>query len=480
MNFKKLKNFINGEFLPPISGKYLESFNPATGEVYCLIPDSEKADIDLAVEAAKKAFPVWSGKSTQERSILLNKIADRLEERKEEFARAESTDQGKPLTLARTVDIPRAIHNFRFFAGYINYQEENCTLMDNLALNYTVRKPLGVAGLISPWNLPLYLLTWKIAPALASGNTAVCKPSEFTSATALLLGEVFNEVGMPPGVCNIISGTGGAAGKNLVTHPDVPLISFTGGTETGKKIIIDSAPYFKKLSLELGGKNPNIIFADADLDECVKTSIRSSFQNQGEICLCGSRIFVEKSIYEKFLKKFLAETEKIVVGDPFSETTNMGPLVSQEHFAKVCGYISLAEETRQKILSGGEMIKNQGKGYYLQPTVIESNDPSCRLMQEEIFGPVVTVTPFENEEEVITYANSTRYGLSATIWTRDLKRAHQVAQKLEAGTVWINTWMLRDLRVPFGGMKASGLGREGGKYSFDFYTEVKNICVNLQ
>jgi aminomuconate-semialdehyde/2-hydroxymuconate-6-semialdehyde dehydrogenase len=476
----KLANFINGEYTEPDSQAYIDNYNPATGEVYSLVPDSDSKDVEKALWAAKKALPEWAGKTAGERAKILYRIADILEKRVDEFAAAESQDQGKPVSLAAAVDIPRAIYNFRFFAGAILHHEERSTNLNNQALNYTVRRPHGVVGLISPWNLPLYLLTWKIAPAIAVGNTVICKPSEFTSLTAFMLGEVLNEAGLPPGVCNIVLGTGPKVGEAIVSHPEIPAISFTGGTQTAKSIIVNSAPYFKKLSLELGGKNPNIIFADADLDECIPTTVRSSFQNQGEICLCGSRIFVQEEIYDKFIGQFIEQSKKLVTGDPAASETTTGPLVSRAHMNKVLYYINLAQKEGGNIVLGGERPEMTGefkKGYFLQPTIITGLNPSCRVMQEEIFGPVVTVTPFTTEKEVIEYANSTQYGLSASIWTKDLNRAINVANAVEAGTVWVNTWMLRDLRVPFGGTGASGIGREGGEHSIDFYTERKNICI---
>ncbi len=478
----KLANFINGEYSEPVSQKYLNNINPSTGETYSLVPDSDINDVENAIKAAKDAFPLWAQKTAQERAGFLYKIADLLESKIPEFANAESKDQGKPLSLSSTVDIPRAVYNFRFFAGAILHHHEISTNLNNIAINYTTRRPLGIVGLISPWNLPLYLLTWKIAPAIATGNTVVCKPSEFTSMTAYMLGEVLNRVGLPPGVCNIVLGTGQNVGSEIVAHPDVQGISFTGGTLTAKSIITDSAPYFKKLSLELGGKNPNIIFDDADLDECIPTTIRSSFSNQGEICLCGSRIFVQEKIYNQFLERFVSETKKIIVGNPFDKKTGMGPLVSEAHLNKVLYYINLAREEGGMIAFGGtrpEMIREFKNGFFLNPTIITGLNSSCRVMKEEIFGPVVTVTPFKTEEEVIKYANSSQYGLSASVWTKDLNRAHSVAAAIDAGTVWVNTWMLRDLRVPFGGTKASGIGREGGEHSIDFYTEVKNICIKF-
>lgn len=478
----RIKNFINGEYREPVEGKYLPNYNPATGRVYSELPDSGDIDVAQAVVAAKKAFKKWSETSAQERAGYLYKIADGIEKRLELFALAESRDQGKTLKLARDVEIPRAVHNFRFFAGAILHAKEISTTGPTGALNYTLRQPMGVAGLISPWNLPLYLLTWKIAPAIAVGNTCVAKPSEVTPMTASLLGEVLNEAGLPPGVVNIVFGLGEKAGATLVEHPAVPLISFTGGTATGEIIQKLAAPHFKKLSLELGGKNPNIIFDDADMKKCLPTTIRSSFQNQGEICLCGSRIFVQEGIYKDFLEKFVQETEKLVVGDPGDEKTFMGPLVSQEHLDKVLTCVEKAKKDGGKILTGGQRIRLEGElkdGYFMRPTVIADLDRCSEINQEEIFGPVVTVLPFKYMHEVADWANTVRYGLSASVWTTNLSRAHKIAQKLEVGTVWINTWLNRDLRVPFGGQKASGNGREGGEYSLDFYTEQKTVCIEL-
>jgi len=476
----QLANFIDGCQVARLSGTYLDGYHPATGTVYCQVPDSDERDIDLAVAAAAKAFPDWSRIGEDRRAAVLYRIADLLEERLDDFARAESRDQGKPVQLAAAVDIPRAVSNFRFFAGAILHQEESATQTNGRALNYTYRKPMGVAGLISPWNLPLYLLTWKIAPALAVGNTAVAKPSELSSLTAHLLGDVLNDAGLPPGVCNLVMGLGVKAGAALVRHPRVPLISFTGGTRTAVDIMRDAAPHFKKLSLELGGKNANIIFDDADLENCLATTVRSSFTNQGEVCLCGSRIFVQRGLYDTFLARFIERTKALVVGDPDDPATNLGALISRDHLEKVSYYVDLARQEGGTIETGGGPVRLGGdlvNGYFFAPTVVTGLAPSCRVMNEEIFGPVVTVTPFDSEEEVVAWANGTPYGLSATIWTTDLGRAHRVAQSMDAGIIWVNTWMLRDLRTPFGGMKASGLGREGGRHSIDFYTEVQNICI---
>eukprot|EP01116_Phalansterium_solitarium_P011986 TRINITY_DN27899_c0_g1_i1.p1 TRINITY_DN27899_c0_g1~~TRINITY_DN27899_c0_g1_i1.p1 ORF type:complete len:509 (+),score=161.38 TRINITY_DN27899_c0_g1_i1:77-1528(+) len=474
-----VQNFIDGQFVAPVGAAYFDNINPSNGLPYGKVPDSEQADVSLAVAAAKKAFKTWSKTTTEQRSQLLYRIADVVESRLQEFAEAESKDQGKPVSLAKTVDIPRVCANFRFYAGAILHHEERSTRIDGLAVNYTTRTPVGVCGLISPWNLPLYLLTWKIAPAIAVGNTCVCKPSEFTPATAFLLCSVLNEVGLPPGVVNMVFGYGAKAGSPLVRHPDVPLISFTGGTATAEHIIRDSAPLYKKLYLELGGKNPNIIFDDCNFDECVATSVRSSFANQGEICLCGSRILVQDTIYDRFVEAFVAATRKLVVGDPRLPSTNVGALVSEVHRNHVEKYIALAR-TEGTILCGGDrpsLPDELSKGYYLNPTVITDLSPSCRVQQEEIFGPVVGITKFSTEEEAIEIANSTRYGLAAMVWTEHGKRAHRVSQALEVGTVWVNCWMVRDLRMPFGGQKHSGIGRAGGDQSIDLYTEQKTICM---
>ena len=479
----KIQNFINNEKVSPLGGEYLDNYCPATGEVYSQLPDSDERDVALAVESAKTAFEGWYNTPVQERANILFKISELIEKRGEELALAESRDQGKPVNLARTVDIPRAAANFKFFAGMALQKHESASSIDHKAINYSLRKPVGVTGLISPWNLPLYLATWKIAPALAVGNTAVCKPSELTPMTAYLLADIFVEAGLPPGVCNIIFGLGAKAGRAIVTHKDVPLISFTGGTVTAESIIKDSAPHFKKLGLELGGKNPNIIFDDCDMEKALEVSIKSSFNNQGEICLCGSRMFIHENIYDEFIEKFVAKAKALKVGNPTDENTFMGALVSKDHLEKVKSYIDLAKTEGGTVLCGGdepEIKKKQGfeGGYYLNPTIISGLEYQCRVMQEEIFGPVVTVTKFKSEDEVIKWANSTKFGLSASVWTQDVSRAHRVAEKIDAGTVWVNSWMLRDLRVPFGGMKASGLGREGGDHSIDFYTETKNVCIS--
>jgi aminomuconate-semialdehyde/2-hydroxymuconate-6-semialdehyde dehydrogenase len=474
---RRLGNFIGGRFVPPHSGSYLPVVNPATEEVIAELPDSDARDVDHAVGAAREAFPAWSRTGAEERSRVLLKLADLIEHDLEQLARIESEDSGKTIALARRLDIPRAVANFRFFATAILHQSSEAHLTDSTALNYTLRQPLGVAGLISPWNLPLYLLSWKIAPAIAAGNSCVAKPSELTPLTANHLAELSIEAGVPPGVLNVVHGLGAKAGAALVAHRDVPMISFTGGTVTGAKVAAAAAPMFKKVSLELGGKNPNLVFADADLDDAVATSIRSSFWNQGEICLCGSRIFVERAVCDTFVERFVAATKKLRIGDPADEKTDVGAVNSAAHMEKILAYIELAKSEGGTILTGGKRVGD--KGYFVEPTVITGLGCDCRVLQEEIFGPVVTITPFDDEAEALRFANSTRYGLSSTIWTRDLQRAHRVAAAIESGTVWINCWLLRDLRVPFGGAKESGVGREGGFESLNFFTEAKNVCVKL-
>ena len=479
---EKILNYINGELVEPVGGSYLDNYNPSTGKVYSLIPDSEKSDIDNAVAAAKEAFKTWSITSKQERSNILMKLADTIEKYAEDLVKAESKDNGKPETLAAHVDIPRAPANIRFFAGAILHDSSEMHEMDGIAINYTLRQPIGVAACISPWNLPLYLLTWKIAPALAAGNTVVAKPSEVTPMTAYLFSKICIEAGLPKGVLNIVHGLGAKVGDPLTTHPDTPIVSFTGGTVTGKHIATVTAPLFKKLSLELGGKNPNIIFADADFDKAVSMASRAAFTNQGQICLCGSRLFIQQDIYEKFKLALIEKTKKLKVGDPREDSSQLGAVVSKEHMEKILDKINLAKQLGGKILIGGEREILDGElkdGYYIQPTIIEGLSSDCDINQEEIFGPVVSLIPFETEEEVIGMANSTQYGLSASIFTENISKGHRVAGKIDSGVVWINTWLLRDLRIPFGGMKHSGVGREGGFKSLRFFTEPKNVCVKI-
>ncbi len=471
MTLMRLGNFIAGKFVPPRSGAYLDDINPSTEEVIAQIPDSDDRDVDDAVRAAAAAFPAWSRTTAAERSRRLLRLADLIEQNLEALAQMEATDSGKPLSLAKMLDIPRAVANFRFFATAIVHQSSDAHITDSAAINYTLRQPLGVVGLISPWNLPLYLLSWKIAPAIAAGNACVAKPSEMTPLTANRLAELSLDAGVPPGVINIVHGLGGKAGRALTCHDGVAAISFTGGTVTGAAVAANAAPRFKKLSLELGGKNPTVIFADADLDQAIPTSLRAAFWNQGEICLCGSRIFVEQSIHDMFVDALAQGARKLKTEQDF------GALISAAHLEKVMGYIDLAKQEGGTIVAGGKRIDR--KGWFVEPTVIIGLGTDCRVLQEEIFGPVVTITPFRDEVEAIRSANSTRYGLSASVWTRDLSRAHRVAAAIDSGTVWINCWLLRDLRVPFGGMKESGVGREGGWDSLHFFTEAKNVCVKL-
>ena len=478
----QIKNFINGKLVPPNSGEYFENSSPVDGKVYSQIPDSDGTDINTAVSAAKEAFKTWSKLSKKDRHNHIMRLAVEIDNNFDELVAAESKDNGKPEHLARSVDIPRASENFRFFATASLHFDSEVHEMDGKALNYTLRQPVGVVGCISPWNLPLYVLTWKIAPALAAGNTVVAKPSEITPLTAYLFSEICQKANFPKGVLNIVHGYGHKVGDALSRHSDVPVISFTGGTATGEKIAAVAAPMFKKLSLELGGKNPNIVFADAEFDNSVDMAVKAAFSNQGQICLCGSRLFVQNSIYEKFKDAFVEKTNLLKVGNPKDDTSDLGAVVSKQHLEKILECIELAKTEGGKILTGGNRVIIDGElsnGYYIEPTIIEGLSHSCRTNQEEIFGPVVSIIPFKTEEEVIEMANSTKYGLSASIFTKDVSRAHRVAAEIDAGIVWVNTWMLRDLRIPFGGMKNSGVGREGGFKSLQFFTEPKNVCIKI-
>jgi len=479
---EKIKNYINGELVEPSSVKYIDNYNPASGKVYSLVPDSNENDINTAVLAAKNAFQSWSKTSKKYRSDLLMRLASRIEDYSEELIIAESRDNGKPESLARLVDIPRASENFRFFATAILHFSSELHDMDGKALNYTLREPIGVAACISPWNLPLYLLTWKIAPALAAGNTVVAKPSEVTPMSAYILSKICAEIDFPPGVLNIVHGLGSKIGDSLTGHEDTPIVSFTGGTQTGRHIAGIASPMFKKISLELGGKNPNIVFADANFDKAVSMAVKAGFSNQGQICLCGSRLFIEDGIYEKFKKALIEKVSKLKVGDPQDNDVDLGAVVSKEHMNKVLSKITQAKKLGGNILIGGNRKLIEGdlsNGYYIEPTVIENLPFDCEVNQEEIFGPVLTLIPFKGEEEVISMANSTKYGLSASIFTENLSKGHRVAAAVKSGVVWINTWLLRDLRIPFGGMKQSGVGREGGFKSLQFFTEPKNVCVKI-
>jgi aminomuconate-semialdehyde/2-hydroxymuconate-6-semialdehyde dehydrogenase len=486
-HMQSVRNFIEGGFSDAAGGR-LEVFEPATGKVLAQAPDSDPRDVDRAVEAAARAFPAWSRAPAEERSRLMLRVAELIERNLEELAELESRNTGKPISLARRVDIPRAVANFRFFATAILHtrDEMHRTEGKSAAINYTLRLPLGVCACISPWNLPLYLFTWKVAPALAAGNTVVGKPSEVTPMTAHRLAELCVDAGLPPGVLNIVHGTGAKAGAAIVAHPDVRAISFTGGTVTGEAIARAAGPMFKKLSLELGGKNPNIIFADAEYDAALRSAVHAAFTNQGEVCLCGSRIFVERTIYDRFIPDFVAQTKSMLkIGDPMEESTTFGAIVSKQHFDKIMSYFEIARREGGEILCGGNPVPRERlpercrEGWFIQPTVITGLGPKCRTNQEEIFGPVVTIKPFDSEDEAIEMANCTKYGLSSAVWTTNLSRAHRMAERIDAGTVWINCWLLRDLRVPFGGMKHSGVGREGGEEALRFFTEAKNVCVKM-
>lgn len=478
-----LENFIGGNFIGPLSGEFIDNINPATGEITGQIPNSHKKDIDAAVKSAQKAFPEWSMMSAEKRFSILNRIADLIDENADTLALAETNDNGKPLWLSKEVDIKRASDNFRFFATAImHFASESHYTNDKHAVNYTLRQPVGIVGCISPWNLPLYLFTWKMAPALAAGNCVIAKPSEVTPVTAFLLGKICKEAGLPDGVLNIVHGDGTNCGEAIVKHHDIKAISFTGSTKAGERIAGIAAPMFKKLSLELGGKNPAIIFADCNWEKMMKETIRSSFSNQGQICLCGSRVLIEKSIYEKFKTEFTERTKQLTVGDPLDEKNKQGAIVSKVHFDKINHCIQLAKEEGGTILCGGNSITMEGRcanGYFIEPTIIEGLNQQCRTNQEEIFGPVVTIQPFETEEEAIQLANATGYGLAATVWTQNISTANSVAVKLQSGIVWINCWLLRDLRTPFGGMKNSGVGREGGWEAMKFFTEQKNVCIQF-
>ncbi|MEH7120687.1 aldehyde dehydrogenase [Neobacillus vireti] len=474
-------HFINGQFVESQNQKTFENINPATEEVLGTVAEGGKEEVNFAVAAARRALNgKWKTMSVVERSRILRRIGDLILERQEELAHLESMDTGKPFSLANSVDVPRAAFNFHFFADYMISVNTDANMQDDIALHYSYRRPVGVVGIIKPWNLPLLLLTWKLAPCLAMGNTAVIKPAEWTPMTATVLMEICKEAGVPDGVINLVHGFGpNSAGAAISEHPDVDAISFIGEPRTGTAIMKSAADTLKKLSFELGGKNPNIIFADSDLDEVIETTIKSSFVNQGEVCLCGSRIYVERPVYEEFLTRFAERVRTLKVGHPLEADTNVGALVSKEHYDRVNSYIDIARQDGATILTGGKRPDGYEKGYYLEPTILVGLDRNSRCVREEIFGPVVTVMPFDMEEEVIMQANDTHYGLSATIWTNDLKRAHRVAHQLEAGIIWVNTWFLRDLRTSFGGMKHSGIGRTGGMHSIDFYSELSNITIKL-
>ncbi|MEZ4757894.1 MAG: aldehyde dehydrogenase [Flavobacteriales bacterium] len=479
---ENLLNLIDGVLRPASTGEWIDVYRPATGQLLTRLPDSGPEDVEMACAAAERALPGWKAMGREGRSKVLLELARLIEDDLDGFAEWESMDNGKPLSLARKVDIPRAVANFRFFATAIVHFSSEAHLMDDVAVNWTDRQPIGVVGCISPWNLPLYLFTWKIAPALAAGNCVVAKPSEVTPCTAYRLGLLCEKAGMPPGVLNIVHGAGATVGASIVAHPRISALSFTGGTRTGAEIARVAAPMFKKLSLELGGKNPVLVFADCDLEEALSTTVRSSFTNQGQICLCGSRVLVERSIYATFRDRLVERVRSLKVGDPMDPATDLGAVVSKDHMDKVLGYVELARQEGGRVLCGGHRIVQEGplsEGWYVAPTVIEGLPEACRTDQEEIFGPVISIAPFDSDEQAVAKANSTPYGLAAVIWTRDIQRAHRVARAVQAGIVWVNCWMLRDLRTPFGGVKQSGVGREGGVEALRFFTEAKNVCIKL-
>ena len=473
----KILNYIKGKFNEPISSEWMDNFSPSTGEVIGSIPLSGDADVRSAIAAAKSALPEWSSLDPSDRALWLDKIADCLEEKFEEIAHLESMDTGKPISLARSVDARRSVSNFRFFSEMIRDREDEVFEMED-ATNIVKLRAVGVGALITPWNLPLYLLSWKVAPAIGMGNTVVCKPSELTPLTADLLMRVIDEVGLPPGVVNLVHGNGNA-GSILTGDPDVDLVSFTGGTSTGAKVAQSASPQFKKLSLELGGKNASIVFSDCNLEETVKGVTRAAFLNQGQVCLCGSRILVEDAIYDQFMDMFVESVESMVIGDPMHEDTDLGALISKQHLEKVESYVSLALEEGGEIVTGGKpcLPKELEGGNWMSPTVVTGLGTESRCSTEEVFGPFVTVHRFNSEEDAIKIANNTRYGLAGSIWTGDIERGKRVAEGIHTGMIWVNTWLHRDLRVPFGGVKDSGVGREGGKWSMGFFSEPLNVCL---
>jgi aminomuconate-semialdehyde/2-hydroxymuconate-6-semialdehyde dehydrogenase len=474
-----INNYINGKLIISKSKEYIDIFEPATGDIYARVPNSKKSEIDEAIYSAKKAFLNWSNIPIEQRSNYLLMISKELQKSIKEFANYESRDTGKPISLSLKLDIPRAIENLTFFSKHALEFKKDFQLQNQVSKNNIISSPLGVVTCITPWNLPLYLFTWKIAPALIMGNTIVAKPSEITPYTAYKFGEICKKIGLPPGVLNIINGNGDRVGNMLTSHPDIKAISFTGGTVTGKKIIKESSKNFKKLTLEMGGKNPSIIFNDCDYNNMLETVIKSSFNNQGQICLCSSRLLIEKNIYEKFKLDFCEKVSELIIGDPINPKTDFGAITSKAQYGKILRFIQLSKKEGGSILAGGKVSKLKKrceKGWFIEPTVIENLSLDSTLHKEEIFGPIVTLQTFSSEEEAIELANNTKYGLSATVWTNDFKKANRVAKKIESGVIWINCWMVRDLRTPFGGIKDSGFGKEGGDDALRFFTEQKNIC----
>lgn len=482
---KTVKLFIDGEYVESSDLKTFDVKNPATQEIIANVYEASREDVDRACTAARRAFEEgsWRTMPLKERCDKIRRMAEIIMERREELARIEALDVGKPFHAAFDVEIPRSAHNLRFFADFIEQHEAEAYPVDEQFLNYTRYEPVGIAGLITPWNLPFMLTTWKLGPALATGNTVVIKPAELTPITVSMLGEIANEAEIPKGVINIVQGFGpDSAGEFITQHPEVDLITFTGETTTGKAIMKESANSLKRVAFELGGKAANIVFEDADLDKCIPTSIQAAFLNAGQVCLAGSRILVQRTILAEFMARFKAAAEALVVGDPQDVSTKMGPLVGEEHYQKVISYLDIAKQENAQLITGGkrpELAEYLKDGYYLEPTIFVQENPKARICQEEIFGPIVTIVPFDTEEEALQIANDTQYGLNGVVWTENLKRAHRVSHAVRAGTIWVNCWFVRDLRAPFGGFKKSGIGREGGKHSLEFFTEAKNICIAL-
>lgn len=481
---KQVQHFINGNYEASSDQQTFEVKNPATQEVIAVVSEATEQDVEKVCQAAREAFEngPWRTMTLADRCAKIRRMAEIILERKEEIARLEALDVGKPYSHAIASEVPRAAHNLKFFADFMEQQGGETYPMEDAYINYTRHEPVGVAGLITPWNAPFMLTTWKLGPCLAAGNTAIIKPAEMTPLSVSLLGEIAKQAGIPDGVVNIVHGKGSTVGTAITKNTDVDLISFTGSTATGKAIMRNGADTLKKFAFELGGKAANIIFEDADLDKAIPISIQAAFLNSGQVCLAGSRILVQRSILDTFIEKYKAAAEALVVGDPQAAETKMGPLVSEEHFKKVKSYLEIAKEEGATLITGGgtpELAAHLKDGYYLQPTVYLHEDPKARICQEEIFGPIVTIIPFDTEEEALRIANDTDYGLNGVVWTENLKRAHRISHGVRAGTIWVNCWFVRDLRAPFGGFKKSGIGREGGQHSLEFFTEAKNICIAL-